>query len=82
LPDILAKSKKTPSFAESPTVDDNELVNLALEIDRVMSKKAPSGWRGDEAREKQVLNALFPVMQRDRETTMALFELLKNRGSY
>lgn len=82
LPDILAKSQKTSGVDEPEAPYGDKYVNLALTIDRVMREKAPAGWRGDDTREKQVLNALFPVMQRDRDTTMALFELIKNMRSY
>ena len=34
------------------------------------------------AREAQVLNALFPLLNRDREVTLALFELIKNQPGY
>ncbi len=54
-------------------------MNLALSIDQVMRENAPAGWKGDSAREAQVLNALYPVMNRDEAATVALFELLKNQ---
>jgi type I restriction enzyme R subunit len=57
-------------------------VNLALEIDQTMREHAPAGWRGDEIREKQVLNALFPLMSRDRTATQAIFEIIKNQRGY
>jgi type I restriction enzyme R subunit len=82
LPRILSKSASTPEVSEPQTPYGNEMVRLALEIDRAMREKAPAGWRGDDAREKQVQNALFPLMQRDRAATMALFELLKNMRGY
>jgi type I restriction enzyme R subunit len=59
-----------------------QLVKLAIAIDKAMREKAPSDWRGDDTREKQVLNALFPIMNRDREATLALFELIKNMNGY
>ena len=59
-----------------------ERVGLALEIDRVMRERAPAGWKGDQAREAQVLNALFPLLDRDRDATVALFELIKNQPGY
>ena len=52
------------------------------EIDRAMRERAPAGWKGDQAREAQVLNALFPLLDRDREATLALFELIKNQPGY
>ena len=82
LPDILSHVAIPFIAAEPPVEYGNKLVHLALDIDRVMREMAPAGWRGDDAREKQVLNALFPVMQRDRAATIALFELLKNMKGY
>ena len=55
---------------------------LALQIDRAMRERAPAGWKGDQAREAQVLNALFPILDRDREATLALFEIIKNQPGY
>ncbi len=82
LPDILSNAL-TPFIAAEPQAEyGDKLVHLALEIDRAMREMAPSGWRGDDTREKQVLNALFPIMQRDRSATTALFELLKNMKGY
>ena len=31
-----------------------------------MRERAPAGWKGDQAREAQVLNALFPLLNRNR----------------
>ena len=47
-----------------------------------MRERAPAGWKGDQAREAQVLNALFPLLDRDREATLALFEIIKNQPGY
>lgn len=55
---------------------------LALEIDRAMREHAPAGWKGDDIREKQVLNALYPIMGRDRAATEAIFEIVKNQPGY
>jgi len=62
--------------------DGKSLVELALQIDRVMREQAPAGWKGDHAREAQVLNALFPLLDRNRAATQALFELVKNQPGY
>ena len=45
-------------------------------------ERAPAGWKGDQARETEVLNALFPILERDREATAALFEIIKNQPGY
>jgi type I restriction enzyme R subunit len=63
-------------------VDEGEKAKLALEIDLAMREKAPAGWKGDDIREKQVLNALFPLMSRDRTATQAVFEIIKNQPGY
>jgi type I restriction enzyme R subunit len=82
LSDILSHASTSIITAEPQVEYGDKLVHLALEIDRVMREMAPAGWRGDEPREKQVLNALFPLMKRDRSATTALFELLKNMKGY
>ncbi|MEP7336527.1 MAG: restriction endonuclease subunit R, partial [Acidobacteriota bacterium] len=60
--------------------DDEERAMLALELDLAMRERAPAGWKGDETREKQVLNALFPLMSRDRTATLAIFEIIKQQN--
>lgn len=62
--------------------DEDAKAKLALELDLAMREKAPAGWKGDDTREKQVLNALFPIMSRDRQATQAVFEIIKNQPGY
>lgn len=64
-----------------PTPEDDR-AKLALRLDRVVRESAPAGWKGDQAREAQVLNALFPILDRDRGATRALFEIVKNQPGY
>jgi type I restriction enzyme, R subunit len=64
-----------------PTDDDGK-ATLTLELDQTMREQAPADWKGDEIREKQVLNALFPIMSRDRVATQAIFEIIKNQSGY
>jgi type I restriction enzyme R subunit len=66
---------------QCPT-DEGTKAKLALEIDLVMREQAPAGWKGDDIREKQVLNALFPIMVRDRVATQAIFEIIRNQPGY
>ena len=83
LPQILASAQGWPAaFLESGRSTEEALVKLALEVDRAMRERAPAGWKGDQAREAQVLNALFPLLNRDRDVTLALFELIKNQPGY
>jgi type I restriction enzyme R subunit len=62
--------------------DPDERAALALQIDRAIRERAPAGWKGDQAREAQVQNALFPLLGRDREVTLAVFEIVKNQPGY
>jgi type I restriction enzyme R subunit len=83
LPQILAAGRGEVVGEAAPQVDHgDEHLRLALEIDRVMREQAPAGWKGDQAREAQVLNELFPLLNRNRESTLALFELIKNQPGY
>jgi type I restriction enzyme R subunit len=79
---ILAAGTPVTTAAEPDPVEDQRRVALALEIDRTMREQAPAGWRGNQPREAQVLNALFPLLDRNREATQALFELIKNMPGY
>ena len=82
--DILADSTDiTPiTVHEEGPVEQERRAELALKIDQAMREHAPAGWKGDEAREKQVLNVLFPIMSRNREATQAIFEIVKNQPGY
>ncbi len=83
LPQILTmRGTEVAGGAEPHAEFGDERLRLALEIDRVMREWAPAGWKGDQAREAQVLNALFPLLDRNREATSALFELVKNQPGY
>lgn len=62
--------------------DADTKARLALELDQAMREHAPAGWKGDDTREKQVLNALFPILSRDRQATLAIFEIIKNQPAY
>ena len=68
---------------QCPT-DDVAKAALATEIDVAMRERAPAGWKSDTEGPKgiQVLNALFPIMSRDREATKAIFDIIKNQPGY
>lgn len=64
-----------------PTRDEAKAA-LTVRLDMAVRESAPAGWKGDQAREAQVLNALYPILDRDREATWALFEIIKNQPGY
>ena len=57
---------------------------LALEIDLTMREKAPAGWKEDidGPRGRQVLNALYPLMEKNKAATQRLFDIIKNQPGY
>ncbi len=83
LPRILAQGRASTGGVAEPRAEyRGQHVRLALEIDRVMREQAPADWKGDQAREAEVLNILAPLLERNPEATRALFELIKNQPGY
>ena len=64
-----------------PTVDEDKAA-LALKLDWVVRERAPAGWKGDETRERTVQNAIYPLLDKDRQATEALFDVIKNQAGY
>jgi type I restriction enzyme, R subunit len=64
--------------------DPDEKAAIALALDRAMRENAPAGWKYDKdgPRQKQVINALFLIMKRDRIATQAIFEIVENQEGY
>jgi type I restriction enzyme, R subunit len=71
-----------PATAFQCPEEPDEKAAIALELDQTMRDRAPANWKGDDIREKQVLNAIFPIMLRDHTATQAIFEIIKNQGGY
>lgn len=82
LPDILARTMPVTGTRDAWGAYRDDRAALALDIDRAMREQAPAGWKGDPAREAQVLNALFPLLNRNREATQAVFDLIKHQPGY
>jgi type I restriction enzyme R subunit len=83
LPTILA-NPTSPMLGDDDEVQLQKRTKLALEIDRAMREMAPAGWKEDidGPRGRQVLNALFPILDRDRDATRAIFEIIRNQPGY
>jgi type I restriction enzyme R subunit len=75
LPSIPASTFRYPTPEEA-------LAAFALKLDRAVRESAPAGWKGDQAREAPVKNALYPLLDRDRIATQAVFEIVKNQPGY
>ena len=65
-------------------VREEERAQLALELDVAVREGAPAGWKSDSEgpRGIQVMNALYPLLARDRKATKALYEIVKNQPGY
>jgi type I restriction enzyme R subunit len=53
-----------------------------LRIDHSVREHAPAGWYGDQAREAQLLNALFPLLDKDGTATRALLAIIQKQPGY
>jgi type I restriction enzyme R subunit len=84
LPDILAAGRSLVVGEEKPASleEIDRLAKLALEIDEAMREEAQAGWKGDETKERLVQNFLYRIMNKNREATAALFDLVKNQSGY
>ena len=86
LPDILAPKKPVPTV-EMPTMDFDQkrlqlALKLALQLDAAIKAGAPSGFRGDETRERMVQNIIHETLGQTKEATRAVFEIVKNQPGY
>ncbi len=82
LPAVLAASVPPHTAAEPEPAFGDECLDLALKLDKAIREKAPAGWKGDSAREAQVLNAIYPIMKKNKAATQAIFDIIKNQPGY
>ncbi len=82
LENILALNDQALEVNSNQQAFTDDRLHLALHIDRIIREKAPANWKGDEAKERLVLNALFPILSRNRAMTEAIFEIIKNQPGY
>ena len=82
LPAVLEAAVPTNTVAEPVSPFGDECLVLALKLDKAIRAQAPAGWKGDAAREAQVLNAIYPIMARNRAATQAIFEIIKHQPGY
>jgi type I restriction enzyme R subunit len=60
----------------------DERAQMALRLDIAIKAQAPAGWRGDQVKESVVLNTIHRTLGKDREATMAVFDIVKNQAGY
>ena len=64
--------------------DEDRRSAIALELDQAMREHAPAGWKDENPpgpRATQVLNAIFPIMNKDRTATQAIFDIVKAQST-
>ncbi|MCZ8157058.1 MAG: DEAD/DEAH box helicase family protein, partial [Leptospira sp.] len=82
-PAVLFQNREATVLFNNLPGDDIDLrASLALELDSAIRNNAPAGWKGDQAREAQVQNSIFPILSRNRELTERIFEIVKNQPGY
>ena len=83
-PDTIVIYRNLPQILDKKPgeMHENQFVELALNIDQVLSEQAPAGWKGDQPKEAQVKNALYLVLDCDPIATEKLFDLVKNQPGY
>jgi type I restriction enzyme R subunit len=91
-PEAIAVYNNLPELPPTPTVENrvaepecaygDDRLALAMTIDRSMREQAPAGWKGDETKERVVLNFLYPLLSCDREATVAIFDIIKQQPGY
>ncbi|OHX36083.1 restriction endonuclease subunit R [Methylomonas sp. LWB] len=82
LADLMPEASPTPQAHEPKADYSDERAQLALKIDHAMREQAPAGWKGDQAKESVILNFLFLLLNKHKEATLALFEIIKNQPGY
>ena len=82
LPSVLAQAMPAHTAMEPKPEWSDESLGLALKLDRAIREHAPAGWKGDAAREAQVLNAIAPLLDMNKVATLAVFEIVKNQPGY
>jgi type I restriction enzyme R subunit len=82
LPKVLAAAAAAGGLPEPQAENGDAVLALALKLDQTVRERAPADWKGDSAREAQVLNAIYPIMKKDKAATRAIFEIIKNQPGY
>ncbi|MFC7411619.1 type I restriction endonuclease subunit R [Hydrogenophaga atypica] len=82
LPAVLAAVVPVNTVAEPAKTWGDECLALALKLDKAIREHAPADWKGDPAREAQVLNAIAPILSKNKAATLAIFEIIKKQPGY
>lgn len=78
--DTMPESMDTPGRrALYNNLNDDE--SLAIKIDLAVKEVRPDSWRGDLRRERQIMSALYDILNDETEVDR-IFEIIKNQQEY
>lgn len=79
---ILQADVQELQVAEPRPEYGDERAQMALRLDIAIKAQAPAGWRGDQVKESVVLNTIHRTLDKGREATLAVFDIVKNQAGY
>jgi type I restriction enzyme, R subunit len=82
LVNIMQADEDLSHFAEPSPEYGDQRAQMALRLDIAIKSHAPSGWKGDEVKERVVLNTIHKTLGKTREVTLAVFDIVKNQPGY
>ena len=71
----MAETAAAYAVSEDPTLD------LAVELDAAVRRVKPDGWRGVQAREQVIKQALFEILH-DKGEVERIFHIIRAQGEY
>ena len=57
-------------------------LELATQIDKKVRLVKPNGWRGHQAKENVIQNALLPLFDKNENEVRKIFEIIKQQKEY
>lgn len=71
-------AETSASYASTPA---SEILELALNIDKTIKQMRPDNWRGNQAKERQIKNALYEILN-DVDETVRIFNIIEQQPEY
>jgi type I restriction enzyme R subunit len=79
---MLAKLHAQQDGAENDNAFDDALLQQAVQIDQVIRRVRPHGWKGVQAKEAVVYDALYNVLDRNDDHAERVFQVLLAQEEY
>ena len=95
IPEVLRESpalraiyNNLESFAEQQVAEGrgqyrkDQLLELAVKIDETVRKEKPDNFRGNDAKERKIMQALLPLLHQNVEEVIRIFDIIKKQAEY